>query len=42
MEEFPRLKNNFKDLIAQHYQMDIYRSQRAKTAYLEPDLLPFD
>lgn len=40
--EFPRLKNNFKELMAFHYKMDIYNSTAAKERYLEPDLLPFD
>ncbi len=39
---YPRLLHNFKDLLAQHYDMDIFRSERAKAIYLEPDLLPFD
>lgn len=42
INEFPRLKYNFKDLMAAHYGFDIYNSATAKTAYLEPDLLPFD
>lgn len=42
MAEFPRLKYNFKALMDAHYGFDIYRSQRAKTEFLEPDLLPFD
>ena len=41
-EEFPRLKSNFKDLMAAHYGFDIYTSEQARTTYLEPDLLPFD
>jgi hypothetical protein len=40
--EFPRLKTNFKDLMASHYGFDIYHSEKAKTAFLEPDILPFD
>ena len=40
--EFPRLKNNFKDLMACHYGFDIYNSDKAKSEYLEPDLVPFD
>ncbi len=40
--EFPRLKNNFKDLMAHHYGFDIYNSNKAKTEFLEPDLIPFD
>ena len=42
IHEFPRLKYNFKDLMAFHYQTDIYNNQKAKTEFLEPDLLPFD
>jgi len=42
IEEFPRLKYNFKDLLAQHYGIDIFNSEIAKCSFLEPDLLPFD
>lgn len=42
MREFPRLKTNFKELIAAHYGFDIYASDQARLAYIEPDLLPFD
>ncbi|MEM8847747.1 MAG: hypothetical protein AAFY00_10520 [Bacteroidota bacterium] len=38
----PRLKYNFKELMASHYGFDIYSSPLAKQHYLEPDLLPFD
>ncbi len=41
IEEFPRLKYNFKDLLAFHYQTDIFNSERAKREYIAPDLLPF-
>jgi len=40
--EFPRLKNNFKELMAFHYGFDIYTSDRAKKEFLMPDLEPFD
>lgn len=40
--EFPRLKTDFKELMAAHYDFDIYQSKRAKETYLEPDLLQFD
>ncbi len=40
--EFPRLKNNFKELMAAHYEVDIYNSPFAKKMFLEPDLLPFN
>lgn len=40
--EFPRLKYNFKDLVAAHYKKDIYTSALAKNEFLLPDLLAFD
>ena len=40
--EFPRLKTNFKDLLAQHYDIDVFKSEAAKSSFLEPNLLPFD
>lgn len=40
--EHPRLKFNFKELMAAHYKTDIYTSERAKKEFMEPDLLPFD
>lgn len=42
ISEFPRLKHNFKDLMGFHYQVDIFKSEKAKEFFLEPDLLPFD
>ena len=39
--EFPRLKNNFRELLSSHYKIDIFTSKRAKHEYLEPDLMPF-
>ena len=39
--EHPQLKNNFRDLIARHYSFDIFKSNEAKSHYLEPDLIPF-
>ncbi len=39
--EFPRLRTNFKDLMSCHYGFDIYNSEKAKTTFLEPDLMPF-
>jgi len=41
IREFPRLKSNFKELLDSHYGFDIFNSKKAKTEYLEPDLLPF-
>ena len=40
--EFPRLKHNFKELMACHYGFDIYNSITAKSEFLKPDLMPFD
>ncbi len=41
INEFPRLKTQFKDLITQHYKVDIFNSDEAKMSFIEPDLLPF-
>lgn len=40
--ENPRLQTNFKDLLSQHYDIDIFNSTVAKSTFLEPELLPFD
>ena len=37
----PRLKTNFKELIASHYSFDIFTSDAARKKYLEPDLVAF-
>jgi hypothetical protein len=42
IDEFPRLKYNFRELMASHYELDIFNSDKAKKEYLEPDLIPFD
>ena len=42
VEENYRLKTNFKDLMNAHYRTDIFKSDHAKSSYLEPELLPFD
>jgi hypothetical protein len=42
ISENPRLKNNFRELLAHHYSTDIFKSEKAKQEYLEPELLPFD
>jgi hypothetical protein len=42
IEEFPRLKVAFKELLDQHYGFNIFSSDGAKTDYIAPDLLPFD
>ena len=41
IQTFPRLKFNFKELMAYHYQADIYTLETAKKEYMEPDLVPF-
>jgi hypothetical protein len=41
IQEFPRLRYNFRELMGFHYQVDIFNSEIAKQNYLEPDLLPF-
>lgn len=40
--EFPRLKTNFKDLLASHYGVDVFNLEEAKFTFLEPDLLPYN
>jgi len=39
--EFPQLKHSFKELIGSHYSFDVFSSDKARTVFLEPDLLPF-
>jgi len=41
IQTFPRLKFNFKEQMAFHYQADIYTFETAKKEYMEPDLVPF-
>jgi hypothetical protein len=41
IQAFPRLTFNFKELMAFHYQIDIFILETAKKEYIEPDLLPF-
>lgn len=40
--ENSRLKSHFKELLGCHYKTDIFKSDKAKVEYLEPELLPFD
>ncbi|HTJ48522.1 MAG TPA: hypothetical protein VL443_03630 [Cyclobacteriaceae bacterium] len=42
IDENPRLKNNFRELLGYHYTTDIFKSEQARVTYLEPELLPFD
>lgn len=41
IEENPRLKYNFKELLACHYSGDIFRDKAAKVTWVEPDLESF-
>lgn len=41
IQEFPRLKTAFKELLHTHYSADIFTSKTAKVKFIEPDLLPF-
>lgn len=42
IQEFPRLKHKFRELIDTHYSTNIFTSEQAKREYLEPDREPFD
>lgn len=42
INKFPRLKTGFKELLHQHYGLDIFSNKEAKTSFIEPDLLSFD
>ncbi|CAN5524263.1 hypothetical protein BH11BAC5_BH11BAC5_01710 [soil metagenome] len=42
IHQFPRLKYNFKELMACHYQQDIFSADKARKEFVEPDLLPFE
>jgi len=39
--KFPKLIASFKELLSLHYGKDVITDPKAKTTYLEPDLLPF-
>ncbi|WP_421802821.1 hypothetical protein [Flagellimonas sp.] len=39
--EYPKLVTSFKELLFQHYDKSVLTDPKAKTAYLQPDLLPF-
>ncbi len=41
IQEFPRLKTAFKELLDSHYGPNILTSKKAKVQFIEPDLLPF-
>ena len=42
IQENPRLKYNFRELLGYHYSENIFTSEKAKTEYMEPDLLRFE
>lgn len=42
IKSFPKLRDNLKELLSQHYGIDIYNSEIAKSTFLQPDLQPFD
>ena len=42
IQKFPRLSNNFMDLISTHYSMQALRRLESSSTFVEPDLLPFD
>lgn len=41
IQQFPDLKNNFKQLINSHYTYDVFNSEKARILYQEPDADPF-
>ena len=41
IQEFPRLKSNFMDLLSQHYSFNVFADEKARHTFVEPDLLPF-
>jgi hypothetical protein len=42
IQEFPRLKTEFKGLMNAHYGIDIFKSPLARKEFIEPDKIPFD
>ena len=42
IDEFPQLKEKFRELIASHYGFDVFRSEKARKEFIEPDKIPFD
>ncbi len=41
IDENPRLKHNFKELLGYHYSTDIFTDEAARAAWVEPDLEGF-
>lgn len=42
MQEYPRLRTHFRELIFAHYSTDIFTNERAKREWMEPELLPYN
>lgn len=42
INENPDLKTNFRELLQKHYSPEILKSEKAKTDFVEPNLLPFE
>jgi len=40
--QYPNLKSNFRNLIEEHYSVDIFSSKEAKRYYIKPDIKEFD
>lgn len=41
IKEFPRLLTDFRGIISQHYDFNVFADKRAKAEFVAPDLLPF-
>ena len=42
INNFPRLRENFKDLLGSHYSYDVFSFEKAINEYIEPDIQPYD
>ena len=41
IQEYPRLRTHFRELLDQHYGFNIFKDERARQQYVAPDLLAF-
>ena len=41
LEEYPRLRTHFREMIDAHYSAEQLLSEKAKSEYVAPDLMPF-
>lgn len=41
IQSFPALKYDFKTLVSKHYSFDIFKTERTRLEYVEPDLIGF-